>query len=648
MEEKIKELYNFYLKQKLDMIFDNENKFSESSPIIEKYREVSQSRRFHNGYSLVIDLGKYNYQNLKGEILSDEWFDAALDFDNGTALVRNKVSKNYPLSPIENNVKSNAIDTNGKLLGDKWFDVVQEVGDIFAFNYVRGPKGIVHGDVKLLRRKPLRSYDPGHKIVQINGKYNYKRQSDNKLILEENVDELFPYYDGFALVKNNGKYNLIDVDGNYLSKDLWFDKIVNRTDSFKDDPGKSLTHLEPYRNGYVKVLLGDKYNYLDFNGNLVFEWLSLNHSDTLDKTIRFIDLKGFKIIKETPVNFVITNDKETFNLKYRPLRMYDDYILCCRKMLFNHEYEYFLYDKHTKKYNPVGKSFERENKDLYWHCYFFDDNFIHDYHHEKTYFIYHEQIIDITNYYKEKLRHRKSVKVDKQLSRILSLDEFHFENIEEINKAIREEKERQRKEEENKKDRDLLARIDKKMSEIEEEEALRKKSVEVLQKEIEMRLQILDDYSKKGLTKKINYDKIFKRVNDEDGYHYEFADFILKNNRIRMFNLASATFENTKADHLDFRGSNPIGMQPTKVYKKSLRGSNFMGIHFDPLIPFTGVDIRECTFGEDDNPLTMNVMPNFKDAIYDETTIYNGVSLTKLIKKEEEILDNDTMKNKGM
>ena len=58
--------------------------------------------------------------------------------------------------------------------------------------------------------------------------------------------------DGIAVVRLNGKWNLIDVNGNFLSKQ-WFD------------------YISYFENGLAKVKLNHKWNFIDVNGNFLSE-----------------------------------------------------------------------------------------------------------------------------------------------------------------------------------------------------------------------------------------------------------------------------------------------------------------------------------------------------------------------------------------
>ena len=71
---------------------------------------------------------------------------------------------------------------------------------------------------------------------------------------EEIFDYVYDFKDGYARVELNDKFNFINKNGEILS-DKWFDKIFD----FKD--------------GYAEVLLNKKYNFIDKNGEILSdEW----------------------------------------------------------------------------------------------------------------------------------------------------------------------------------------------------------------------------------------------------------------------------------------------------------------------------------------------------------------------------------------
>ena len=99
------------------------------------------------------------------------------------------------------------------------------------------------------------------------------------------------YFDknGFARVSLNKKYNFIDIYGKVLSKQ-WFDDIYNFD-----------------KNGLAQVMLNDKWNFIDTNGNLNSkQWFDRPYSFDengfalveLNKKYNFINIYGNLITKE--------------------------------------------------------------------------------------------------------------------------------------------------------------------------------------------------------------------------------------------------------------------------------------------------------------------------------------------------------------
>ena len=72
-----------------------------------------------------------------------------------------------------------------------------------------------------------------------------------------------------------------------------------------------------------------------------------------------------------------------------------------------------------------------------------------------------------------------------------------------------------------------------------------------------------------------------------------------------------------------------------------MSGCNFEGIFISPFADFTGVNIKGTKFGTDDNPLTYDDFNlSFKNAIYDETTTYNGIPISNFLHIENDIEPN--------
>ena len=120
----------------------------------------------------------------------------------------------------------------------------------------------------------------------------------NKGLIEfyNNIDPLFPsymkydvvgnFYNGYAHVELNYKYNFIDVQGNLVSPNQWFNSVgiftngyawvrLNNKYNFIDTQGKLVSPNQwfdgvgIFTNGYATVKLNNKYNFIDVQRNLV-------------------------------------------------------------------------------------------------------------------------------------------------------------------------------------------------------------------------------------------------------------------------------------------------------------------------------------------------------------------------------------------
>ena len=140
----------------------------------------------------------------------------------------------------------------------------------------------------------------------------------------DNVLDLLYYSDGFARVqRGDDKYNLIDKNGHYLSKE-WFDwaenfqegfAIVNRGGgkwSFIDKNGNYLSNdrfvwVGDFQEGFASVKRGDgKWNFINKKGNYLsnewFEWVNNFHEGFArvkrgDELYNFINRQG-KILSD--------------------------------------------------------------------------------------------------------------------------------------------------------------------------------------------------------------------------------------------------------------------------------------------------------------------------------------------------------------
>ena len=156
-------------------------------------------------------------ENLK--ILSDVWFREISMFDrNGLAIVKNTSNK------------QNIINKEGKLLLDKFYQ------SVYNISYSEDEDSIF-------------------RIKNDDNLYNYVSQ-DGKIISQEwlRCGERF-CGNGFAAIREaNGRYNLIDKNGNVLLNDNRFDNIFMINCDCKD---------------FFKVGKGNKQNIVDKNLNII-------------------------------------------------------------------------------------------------------------------------------------------------------------------------------------------------------------------------------------------------------------------------------------------------------------------------------------------------------------------------------------------
>ena len=93
--------------------------------------------------------------------------------------------------------------------------------------------------------------------VKLNGKWNFINRN-NKLLSDTWYDLVYNFYNGYTIVKLDGKWNGIDTHGKLIS-DTWFDWVSNFDD------------------GYAKVILNGKLNFINRSNKLLsdtwYDWI---------------------------------------------------------------------------------------------------------------------------------------------------------------------------------------------------------------------------------------------------------------------------------------------------------------------------------------------------------------------------------------
>lgn len=402
---------------------------------------------------------------------------------------------------------------------------------------------------------------------------------------------------GYTLVQNEKGFNVIDINGNYVFK-KWSKNFKEASYGFYESSFDSITD--------------NRHGPTPNNFSISNSFITLD-DQTHPLRTELLDYKVKKVIIGN--KYICNNGYSQFAVNFIPVRIYG-----FRYCLGYLKDKVYLYDRALNKYMELGTTRSIEYSDK--------DDFIINRYDNKVFMIYEEQLIDVSTYYNEKLKNKK-FSINKGVKGILTYDQFTFKSMDEIDELIkkeREENEKIRKEIEEKKKIERLEEEKRKHLQDEKElEALESKAIRQLQESIEILQKI---YEKRPNTKRIELDNIFINCSD----HLEIRPELIP--ILKFIDLSLVSFNNVKMSNIDFRGTN-ISFDPQEAYQKDLSHSNFEGIHIMPFFSFTGVNIIGCHFSEDNDPTTIDYLnPTFASAIYDETTLYNGIPLTELLNKD--------------
>ena len=132
-------------------------------------------------------------------------------------------------------------------------------------------------------------FHEGFAQVKLNDKYNIINTEGNLLFPNQWFDFIGDIKEGFYLVKQDNKYNYINTEGNLLSSNQWFDACELKSD-----------------NGFFKISLNDNIMWIDKNGK-IFEkvtpddyWRSDNTLDVSENNTQ--DLNSGNSLNEEEMN----------------------------------------------------------------------------------------------------------------------------------------------------------------------------------------------------------------------------------------------------------------------------------------------------------------------------------------------------------
>jgi len=510
VESRKKEMYQEYLDETLDIIFNGSGKENNNTIRFKVENDIeipddkNEGYDYFEGYRIVRNyMGRYDYINKRGN----------------------------------------------KLIG--------ETGEInYNRDHVEGLNAILH------------DFNCGRALILEKGS-RFRFLSLDEPILK-GFDDARDFSEGYALVKRNGKWNYIDVNG---------DKVLD--EDF--DYGTDVTF------GRARIRRGMKL-----------------------QTV-YLGMRDYKV-SLTFGGYFCSNATNHFKIKHQPVKMFNDRnILCIRGN------NYCLYDIKTNQYIPVGNTFDI--------CY--DDNLIYDKRKKIVYLPYKNRLVDITDYYQKKLINKGKISIDYSIDRILSLDDLAINEVEKLEEIMEEERKKHKeiidKQEKVKKQREIDQRIQEDKA---NKEIAKEKRLEGLRK-IKEGLELLQKYGKGAKLPRIQYNFDFDLVND----HKEFPRELIKVLKYLDLSLVDFTnvkvsgidFRGCNIEHLDpqivynkdLSNSNFEGifMRPFISFEGvDIRGSKFSY--------------------DDNNMTINVLNESLSRAIYDDTTTFNGIPLTEIFKNK--------------
>ncbi len=680
MDEVLKEKYKEYLFKQLDLIFNSEN-----GEVIENSFASSAvgCPMFTSWYNFLTDEHMMAYKR-PGEKMPMISLKTGTNYCEGFTVIKDKYVLNYESEIYGNHPKGllgfcKILDSNGNYLALKAPDGkrVDEFREAYNFSegyayveYKTSKKDSLHKNFIDYDGNLLFDYDLDYEFIgsfhngyalvkKVDGQYNFIDKEGKLLFENEWLYEANSFSEGVAWVQSkDGKYYYIDTNGERISS--FFDKVesfncgwglvflknigynyVNKKGSFLS--GEWFKQATNFQGGVATVssLAGDK-RHIDTNGNTIRlektqSMYYVNDSatainDERDERIfrdfkyryyfRNMDLGGYSV-KTYYGRYNCKGPKDSFIVKYRPIRIYGRYVLCFDKK-WN---ELHVYDRKTKTIvKELGKTSEVE----------FNKNFIYKKYYNRLYLMYNDQMIDITEYFFEKLRGKKNISIAPNIE-LLDINDFQFKYGEDIDEALSAKKEEKKSIIEESEYLETTSKLE------DLEELERKRKERVKQRYLEAKgkysntldecLPAFAEYEEEfGLIDRVAPNGVFINVGD----HLEIRKEIIEKKWLKYINFAGLTFKNVKVEGLDFRGCNVDSLVPQGVYGMSLKGCDFTEIYFPLTAKFKGVNICGAKFTSDKNALTFDInVENLLEGTYDDETTFDGKKLSDLKKERD-------------
>lgn len=203
---------------------------------------------------IVVLSERYNiYDPKTNDFILNQWYDSIIAYSDSNVMI------------VILNDRYNVIDLNGRLLLDEWYNYIDDFNEGFAVVIKTENDGDIYNyiteDGRFLSEEWFvyaKEFSNGRGIVtMVNRKMNFIDQ-DGDFVFENGVDGLTDITNGYSVITYNGRKNLVDVNGQFVSE-KWFDYVYPM-----------------HFSGYAKVVIRpsqykNKYNLLSVDGDLALE-----------------------------------------------------------------------------------------------------------------------------------------------------------------------------------------------------------------------------------------------------------------------------------------------------------------------------------------------------------------------------------------
>lgn len=479
------------------------------------------------------------------------------------------------------------------------------------------------------------------KVVKKGNKYNLMICESGEMIFDEYHSHIEALSFGFFILKDSNESTIVPVDDDKCVLTNQNGKKILELEN--DDIGagyntkKKNIVLNISDNGKRKLINLDGTNATKYKRHI--EYPSRHHRLYPICSVNCFDiLEYFPVDYNKKVNCIMCGDAIIKLLpNYYPSSIFGNgkYVLCR-----DEDYNEFVYDVEKSEYIKIPKyddGLVEYNETNYYSSMFTNNG--------HTFMAYDHKLIDVTYYTFKKVRENGYL-IDSRFDsygeqyyfkinpgiEIVDKDLFYLLNKEQISELFKKNEEEKRRQEEKNS-------IEKLRLEAEEKERKAENDRQEAINKISEGLATLNNNYDTEKTKRIKVNNLF-----DENVDYKQID-ILYDSVLRYIDLSTENFKNVKVSGINFKDTNinAFILNPQEVYKKDLSGCDFTNVNMFAVADiFDGVDIRGAKFGNSDK--SFKNIPNFKNAIYDETTTFNGISLYELIGECKNLPKDDNKK----